>query len=352
MKKLSRFLKNVAYIVGILCASIVLSQIVQDVFRAEGTIPVLFVFAIFLIALLTDGYFYGVAAAFLAVLAVNYAFTFPYFAIDFVITENLISGVIMIAVALMTSTLTTKIKHQEQIRAQAERERMRANLLRAISHDLRTPLTTIYGSTSALIDESGNFTEEQRRQMLWGIRDDAQYLVRMVENLLSITRIDNGGVKLIKTPVVLDELIDSSLMQFQKRYPNQKVSLCLPEDIVIIPMDALLIQQVVLNLLENAVQHAENMHTLTLSVHVNDNKAYFTVEDDGIGIPRARLEALFTGEMTNTQAPADGQRRNAGIGLSVCAAIIHAHGGQIHGDNKAQGGAVFTFWLSTEEYYE
>lgn len=326
-----------------------LSLLFQYIFQVQEHITTVFVFAVFLVSLLTEGYLYGVLAAFLGTVAVNYAFTFPYFAINFTIPVNLISGIVMIAIAVFTSALTTKLKQHEATKAESEKERMRANLLRAVSHDLRTPLTTIYGSSTTLLENSDAMTEQQKIKIVNGIKEDSEWLVRMVENLLSITRIDSGQVKIIKTPTVLEELIDSVILKFRKRYPTQRVKLELPNDVVIIPMDAILIEQVMVNILENAVQHAEGMTLLELRVFTIDNKAVFEIRDNGCGINPRRLETLFTGYDTSEHEIADSQKKNAGIGLSVCATIIKAHGGSIKAENLKAGGAVFRFALDTEE---
>ena len=326
-----------------------LSLLFQYIFQVQEHITTVFVFAVFLVSLLTEGYLYGVLAAFLGTVAVNYAFTFPYFAINFTIPVNLISGIVMIAIAVFTSALTTKLKQHEATKAESEKERMRANLLRAVSHDLRTPLTTIYGSSTTLLENSDAMTEQQKIKIVNGIKEDSEWLVRMVENLLSITRIDSGQVKIIKTPTVLEELIDSVILKFRKRYPTQRVKLELPNDVVIIPMDAILIEQVMVNILENAVQHAEGMTLLELRVFTIDNKAVFEIRDNGCGINPRRLETLFTGYDTSEYEIADSQKKNAGIGLSVCATIIKAHGGSIKAENLKAGGAVFRFALDTEE---
>ena len=174
----------------------------------------------------------------------------------------------------------------------------------------------------------------------------------MVENLLSVTRLD-GDINLIKTPIALDELIDSVLIKFAKRYPDQEVEVDLPDELVIIPMDAILIEQVIINILENAVQHAEGMKNLALNVKCNGDRVVFEVQDDGDGIPEDRLKHLFDGSLlgdSSDEVSADCRpRRNAGIGLSVCATIIKAHGGDISAYNSAEGGAVFRFTLKIEE---
>ena len=309
----------------------------------------MFIFAVFLISLLTNGYVYGIVAAFISMIAVNYAFTFPFFSINFMIPVNMISAIIMIVIAILTSTLTTQIKRHEAMKAEGEKERMRANLLRAVSHDLRTPLTTIYGSAATLLENRDTLEEEQQTKILQGIKEDSEWLVRMVENLLSITRIDSGNVKIIKTPIVLEELIDSVIVKFRKRYPDFDITLDLPEDIVVIPMDAMLIEQVIVNILENAIQHAEGMTELILRVFVLGKQAIFEIKDNGCGISKEKLPYIFSGYYENKEEPSDGQKRNTGIGLSVCKTIIKAHGGDISAENIKGGGAVFRFTLDTEE---
>ena len=335
-------------IVALICA-FGLSLLFQYQFHVREHVTTVFVFAVFLVSLVTEGYFYGVAAAFIGTVAVNYAFAFPFFSIDFTTPVNLISGIVMISIAILTSALLTKLKQHEAMKAESEKERMRADLLRAVSHDLRTPLTTIYGSGTTLLENSEAMTEEQKRKIVTGIKEDAEWLVRMVENLLSITRIDSGKVSIVKTPTVLDELIDSVILKFKKRYPERSVILELPEDLIVIPMDAILIEQVLVNILENAVQHAKGMTQLTLRVSIHGDRASFEIMDDGCGLDPKRLGTIFTGYYFSENEIADSQKKNAGIGLSVCATIIKAHGGTIHAENRKTGGALFRFILDMEE---
>ena len=350
MKK--QFWRDAVIFAGILTLCFFASILMQDVFMIPEQVTTTFAFGVFLISLFTDGYFWGLAASAASVILVNYAFTFPYFRVNFLIPSNFVSAVVMAVIALMTGTLTTKIKVQEAMRAESEKEKMRANLLRAISHDLRTPLTTIYGSSTALRENSDTLTEIQKDKMLQGIQEDAQWLVRMVENLLSVTRIDSGNVRIEKTPTALDELIDSVILKFQKHYPKQQVLLELPEDLVLIPMDALLMVQVLVNILENAVQHGHGLTKILLKVTEEGGVATFEISDDGCGIPQDRLPHLFTGIFPAEEKTADNAKRNAGIGLSVCATIVRAHGGTITAENLPEGGAMFRFTLNTEETLE
>ena len=342
-------LKDIGITAVILTCAFILSVLFQNVFGVEEHISTLFAFAVFVISLLTDGFTCGIVSAIIGTLAINYAFTFPYLAFNFTIPVNLISAVIMVTIALLTGTLTTQIKQQEAIKAESERERMRANLLRAVSHDIRTPLTTIYGSAEALLENREQLTEEQQRKMLEGIQSDADWLVRMVENLLSVTKIDTDKVKLLKTSMVLDELIDSVLLKFKKRYSSNALSVSIPDDIVVIPMDAILIEQVIVNLLENVVMHACNFTKIWFRVYVKNGLAVFEVEDDGCGIPAEMLPKLFDGYYgAKEDEMPDSKKKNAGIGLSVCATIIRAHGGEISAENTGNG-ALFRFTLAIEE---
>ena len=347
LKRIIRDFAVTAIIMGI-CFGV--SLLMQNVIKIPEQVTTSFVFAVFLVSLLTQGYFWGVAASVIGMLLVNYAFTFPYFALNFMIPSNFYSALVMAIIAVLTSALITKVKHQEAMKTEVEKEKMRANLLRAISHDLRTPLTTIYGSSTALLENGDSLTSSQRTRMLSGIQKDSQWLVRMVENLLSITRIDSGNIQIAKVPTALDELVDSVLVKFRKRYPECRIELSLPDELVLIPMDAILIEQVIINILENALHHAIGMTRLSLSVSLEDDKAVFEISDDGCGIAPERLPRLFSGYSGPLLAlPADNSKRNAGIGLSLCATIISAHGGEIYAENLPAGGAAFRFILNTED---
>ena len=347
--KLPSTLKNTVLMLLITSAAFGISFLLQDVLDISEHITTLFAFAVFLISLVTDGIWYGIIATVLSVVAINYAFTYPYYNMDFSVPENIFSALVMLIISFLTGTLTTKLKKWQRLKAEGERERMRANLLRAVSHDLRTPLTTIYGASSSVIENYGKLNDAQKLQMAVSIKEDTEWLIRMVENLLSVTRIDSGRVKLLKTPTVLEELIDSVILKFKKRYPSQSVELNLPEELIMIPMDAILIEQVLINILENAVHHAEGFTSLALTVSTTDKKAVFEITDNGCGIDRDKLESIFTGYNLKPDDASDTRKRNAGIGLSVCATIVKAHGGSITAENAPDGGATFKFTLPIED---
>jgi len=317
-------------------------------FDTKTMTPMIFVLGVFLVSWRTQGYGFGIVSSLISVLAVNWAFTYPYWAFDLISPECISSAVVMLIVSTMTGALTTRLKQQEKLKAEAEKERMRGNLLRAVSHDLRTPLTSIYGSCSAIIENFDSIPPQKQLLLLKDMQADSKWLNRMVENLLSVTRVDADTVRLSKHSVVLEELIDALLVKFHKHYPDRDVQVSIPEDFVSIPMDPVLIEQVLMNLLENAVFHAHGMRNLWLRVELRNRHAVFSVEDDGCGISEERMTHLFTG-LLDSETPADSTRSNMGIGLSVCRTIIKAHGSELKAANRPDGGAVFRFALEMEE---
>lgn len=352
MAKYKQTFKDFIFTMFILAIIYFLSFYMQFVFETDTLVPTVFVLGVFFISMQTEGYTWGIFASLASVFLVNFTFTAPYYAIDLITPVNMFAALVMLLVAIMTSTLTTQIKQQEKIKAESEKERMRGNLLRAVSHDLRTPLTSIYGATTVIMENYDSLSKERQMKLLGEIHEDSQWLIRMVENLLSVTRIDDGVARVTKDSIVLEELIDSVVVKFRKHYPEQKISVNLPDNFISIPMDAMLIEQVLINILENAIVHAENMTELSLTVRVEENKAIFEVEDNGCGIPEDRLHKLFTGYLERDNTPTDGSRNNMGIGLSVCSTIIKAHGGEIYARNREEGGALFGFSLEMEEENE
>lgn len=163
---------------------------------SDSAVPMVFVLAVLLVARLTDGFIFSLVATVVSVISVNYAFTYPYFAFNFTITGYPLTFLTMFAVSLVVGMLTDRVKRQERVKAEAEKEKMKANLLRSVSHDLRTPLTSIIGSSSAVLENYDKFSDDVKKDLIGHVRDDAQWLVRLVENILSITRFNEGAVKI------------------------------------------------------------------------------------------------------------------------------------------------------------
>ena len=341
-----RALRDGAVTLAIMFAVFIVSLVLSYLLSSGDAVSALFVFAVFLVSFLTDGYLWGFISAAASMLIVNFAFTYPFFHFNFTLPENIVSALIFTTVALLTSTLTTQIKRTESIKREGEREKMRANLLRAVSHDLRTPLTTIYGSATTLLDNYQALSDEQICSMLRGVTEDSESLLRMVENLLSVTRLDGGSVKINKMPTAVFDLFDSVIAKLNRRYPDAKISVNIPDGLLLVPMDALLIEQVLINLLENAVQHAKGFTKIELSANPEGEYAKFSVRDDGAGISPELIPELFTGRL----GKGDSEGRGMGIGLSVCESIVKAHGGRITVTQLSPHGTEFSFSLEGASY--
>lgn len=312
-----------------------------------GFVSMIFVLVVVLVARLTDGYAYGAAASFVGVVCVNYIFTYPYWEFNFTISGYPLTFFTMLSVSLIVSALTSQIKRQEQLRVETDRETMRANLLRAVSHDLRTPLTSIVGSASAILENDALLPPQQKTALLRNVRSEAQWLIRMVENLLSITRMGDGTARLSKELEAAEEVLSSVAGKFQQRFPGIQLTLTAPREALFVPMDAILIEQVLMNLLENAAAHGQSSAIL-LSAERQSAGAVFTVRDNGLGIPEEILPEIFSPALPSKLHAGD-DRRNMGIGLSVCSSIVKAHGGSMSACNVREGGAMFRFTLPMEE---
>ena len=309
----------------------------------------LYILAVFLVARCTGGYLWGILASCASVLLVNYLFTFPYFYFNFTLAGYPVAIVSMLAVSVITSAITSQSKAQEQMRIQAEKEKTRSNLLRAVSHDLRTPLTSILGN-AALLKEDGLLADGERRELAEEIEEDAGWLIKMVENLLTITRIDGDeSARITKEPEAVEEVVASAAAKFRKRFQQPTLTVTIPDELMMVPMDAVLIEQVLSNLLENAAIHAEGARQAALRVFREGERAVFEVADDGKGISQAILPYLFEGYFKRRYEEKQDRKRNMGIGLSVCHTIVKAHGGEMSAYNAGTGGAVFRFELPLEE---
>ena len=348
--------REIAHDIGVtlalLAAAALLCAVLNSAERNDSLVPLVFVLAVLLTARFTNGYFYSLFAAAVSVFGVNYAFTYPYFEFNFTLAGYPLTFVTMFAVSLVVGMLTEQVKRQSRIQAEAEREKMKANLLRGVSHDLRTPLTAIIGSSTIVLEQFDVLSDEEKKELIGQVRDDAQWLVRLVENILSITRINDSHVQLKKSGEAAEEIVAEAVNKFRKNHA-MPVRVSVPDELLMVPMDATLIEQVLVNLLENVVFHARSATAIELSLsRTQDNQVRFCVEDNGEGIDAEILPRLFEELFPHAmEANADG-RRSMGIGLSVCMSIVKAHGGRMFAENRQQGGARVSFVLPMEEEYD
>ena len=236
---------------------------------------------------------------------------------------------------------------QERLRyrEESEHERYRGNLLRAISHDLRTPLSGIMGTSEMIRDMSRE--DDPRHALAQGIWDDADWLRSLVENILNLTRLEDGRLVLQKQPEAVEEIIANALEHIAKRAPEREIGVDIPEDLLLVPMDARLIVQVLVNLLDNAIKHTAPEREIRIAVQRDGTDAVFCVADRGDGISPEDLPYIFRTFYTSRHNRADA-KRGIGLGLAICDAIVKAHGGTIRAENRTDGGALFRFTLPME----
>ena len=239
-------------------------------------------------------------------------------------------------------------KEKELAAILAKNEKLRANLLRAISHDLRTPLTSISGNADNLISNYEKLDEDAKKQIFNDIFDDSQWLISLVENLLSITRIEEDRMNFNMSVQVLEDVIEEALKHIGRKNQNHKISVEYKDELMLARMDARLIIQVVLNLVDNAIKYTPEGSEIRITAEKKNGIISISVSDDGKGIPENSkphvFEMFFTGE--NTVADS---HRSLGLGLALCKSIINIHGGEITLSDNEPHGCIFTFTLPSDE---
>lgn len=261
--------------------------------------------------------------------------------------QSVMSLQMLLAQIVMAVDCQILSDERHRIRMEAEKEKTRANLLRAISHDIRTPLTSMTGASAAML-ENDSLDEQSRRQLTQDIHDDALWLTRVVENLLSITKISDGLTPENMQVEAVEEIAAESAQRVRARYPGKLLSVRTPDEFVLVRMAGTLIEQVLINLMENALIHSGTDEPVELTVTCEGDAVRFTVRDYGRGIDPELLPYLFTSGIGERRTRAD-HSRGLGIGLSICQNIVQAHGSVISVRNMPDKGAQFTFTLPREE---
>ena len=328
---------------GVVIATILAFLFFYFVPENSGNIALIYILVLIIIVRYTDEYLPGLIFSIIAVICVNYLFTYPYFELNFTLSGYPVTFLEMLSVTLLISTMTTNMKHQalmiaeqEKLLLETEKEKMRANLLRAISHDLRTPLTGIIGASSSYLENSAFLVEDEKDAIVTHIYEDANWLLNMVENLLSVTRINNQSSTVRKTDESVEEIVSAAINRLKKRVPGVSVNVSVPEELLILPMDGILIEQVLINLLENAIIHSQSSRPILCYVDDDNEHVTFHVKDYGIGIAPERLKNIFDGNSYIGNSVSD-SNKGMGIGLSICKTIIAAHNGTINVKNHGQG---------------
>ncbi len=239
-------------------------------------------------------------------------------------------------------------KEREEAALLAKNEQLRANLLRSISHDLRTPLTSISGNAGILLASGENISKEKKHKLYSDIYDDSLWLINLVENLLSVTKLEDGTMKLNTSTELIDDLISEALRHVNRRESEHKIIFKQSDDFILAKVDARLIMQVIINIVDNAIKYTPEGSEIIIETKKEKNKAVVSISDNGNGIDDNDKKRIFDMFYIGNSKIVD-SRRSLGLGLSLCKSIITAHGGEISvRDNKPKG-TVFTFELPAEE---
>ena len=229
-----QIIRDMVITVALLGAAALVCASLNAVGQSDSVVPMVFVLAVLLTARITEGYFYGMFASIASVFGVNYAFTYPYFEFNFTLTGYPFTFLTMFAVSMVVGMLTEQVKRQERLHSIAEQEKMKANLLRSVSHDIRTPLTSIIGSSNVVLEHYDTLNDEEKKELINHVREDAQWLVRLVENILSITRINDGAISLKKYPEAAEEIVSEAVSTFRKNR-SMPVRVRVPDELLMVP---------------------------------------------------------------------------------------------------------------------
>lgn len=239
-------------------------------------------------------------------------------------------------------------REKQEVAVLAKNEQLRANLLRAISHDLRTPLTSISGNASNLLSNGDAFDSETKKQLYMDIYDDSIWLINLVENLLAVTRIEEGRLNLRMSEELVDDAISEALLHINRKSVEHSISVENKDEFLLAKMDARLIVQVTINIIDNAVKYTPKGSHIVIKTERVGDKAVISISDDGDGIPDELKPRIFDMFYSGANQIAD-SRRSLGLGLSLCKSIILAHGGEISVSDNLPHGTIFTFTLPVGE---
>ncbi len=346
-------IRHIVFVIVMLAGTTAICRLLYHSVLNESIVIMVYLLTVFLISRYTSGYWYGAVSSLLSVFLFNFFFTEPYFSLTAYDPKYPLIFIIMLIVSIITSATTVRIRQaaeeeirqaniQEKNRQLIESEKLRGTILRSISHDLRTPLTSITGSISMLLDQENTLTEIDRQSLLQDVYIESVWLNRFVENLLSLTRIDDNLLKLKIQPELIEEIVGETLVIIRRRMGNRTIDVRTPSEPVLVWMDSALIEQVLINLLDNAIAHTKDDGKIAIEVVSDVRQATFSVWNNGPAISPDVIERIFERYFVGNEERYD-SRRGMGLGLSICQSIIHAHHGDLTAANHPGGGAVFTF---------
>lgn len=308
---------------------------------------------IFLLAVVVAALRYGSGPSLLAAALSGAGFAFffapPIFRFSISDLTHIVTFLVLVGVAVVVSELARRVRVREREsearRLEVEREHLRGTLLGAVSHDLRTPLASIMGAASALATDGDGMPPATRTELARSIQHEAERLNRRVRELLDMTRLESGAVTVRKEWEAVEDVVGAALARAEALLAGRPVVTRIPDDLPLVPMDAQLVEQVLTNLVENAVKYSDPGTPVEVSVTAGPDEIVVEVADRGPGLPDGEEERVFTKFVR-----LDNGRRSdgVGLGLAVCRAIVELHGGWIRAQNRDGGGGAFRFGLPLE----
>lgn len=317
--------------------------------------PIIYVLGVACVAVFTEGFLYSSLLSILSVLSLNFFFTDPRFTFNVSDHSYFLAFFLMLAVGLIVSWLTFQLKkrmaevgalqaEKEILKIDSEKKQEKATLLQSISHDLRTPLTTIKSGAQTLHDHP-DLPVEERQEILSEITQKSEWTAKLVENLLSLTRIDGKSLSIKKKDEAAEDVVAEAVRTVSSELGRRSLDYEAPKDLLIVPMDSTLISQVLVNILTNAIQHTKDDGHIGIKVYSATGFAYFRIANDGTPLLEKDLPLIF--DMYNKRTDRSTESL-AGLGLATCKLIVSAHGGEITAANVG-GQVVFTFSLPLAE---
>lgn len=349
-------------LIGILALIMILALVLWQFGIGRENILMLFGVGVLLVVYFTNGYQYGIIASIVSLMIFNYRYTVPVGTFLVSESDDFIILIFFLIFSLITSNLASRFQkqlevakrneqlakelslEQERIQFAMEKEQMRSSLLRSISHDLRTPLTGISGASNLIVEAAGKLDVESIRSLARDINEQTDWLIQLVENILNMTKIESGNLLPEKKPEAAEDVINNAVTYVKSRLKQRRLLVVIPDEVIFAPMDGKMIVQVLVNLLDNAIKHTQEDGWISVNAWKEEDKVWFSVTDNGSGIQEQYLDIIFE-EFVTFRPGSQDTGKGIGLGLTICKAIIAAHGGQIQGENMKDGGAKFSFWL-------
>ncbi|MDD5174295.1 MAG: DUF4118 domain-containing protein [Candidatus Omnitrophica bacterium] len=323
--------------IGLVFITTVLGEFVKR--ALEPTNIVMFYLLAIVIIAIQWGQGPAIIASVLSVLLFDFFLVPPYLTLGVADIQYVFTFIAFLIVGLVVSTLASKTREHLM---QRQTERFQTALLNSISHDLRTPLSSITGSLSALLDNYTSLDDSTRKSLLEAAAEESGQLNNLVGNLLDMTRMESGALKISKKPCELRDVVGSSLEQLKAKVKNRNIKIDIPRDFPEIPMDFLFMMKAFINLIDNALKYSPQNTIINISAFLSRDKAVIEIKDQGCGIPEGELKRVFD---KFCQVEKSQETKGTGLGLSICKGIIEAHNGEIAARNNPNGGTTFIITL-------